>query len=98
LQNSDFKLADKFSLFPQKELLQIPGTARRSEYCCRHKQGRWVAMEVQAANRLGEPSIEGIVLNIRGITESREAGQERSRLQEQLQHAMKMEAIGRLSP
>jgi len=54
-------------------------------------------MEASGTNRLDEPSIGGIVLSIRDITERKEAERERGRLQEQLQQAMKMEAIGRLA-
>lgn len=80
-----------------EELARNPGAVRRSEYRYRHKQGRWVPMEASGTNRLDEPGIEGIVLNIREITERKEAERERGRLQEQLQQALKMEAIGRLA-
>ncbi len=80
-----------------EELVGRPGATRRAEYRFRHKQGRWVEMESLGTNRLDEPGIAGIVLNVREISERREAERERAKLQEQLQQAMKMEAIGRLA-
>jgi PAS domain S-box-containing protein len=78
-------------------LSNTPGLVRRVEFRHRHKQGRWVAMEAMGANRLEEPGINGIVINVRDISERKEAEQERAKLHEQLQQALKMEAIGRLA-
>jgi two-component system, cell cycle sensor histidine kinase and response regulator CckA len=72
------------------EMLQEPGSIRRAEYRHRHKDGSWVVMETVGTNLLHDPVVKGIVLNTRNVTE-------RVRLQEQLQQAMKMEAIGRLA-
>jgi PAS domain S-box-containing protein len=68
----------------------IPGEVRRFEYRFRHKNGNWIAMETIGANLLHDPVVHGIVLNSRDVTE-------RNRMQDQLQQAMKMEAIGRLA-
>jgi len=68
----------------------LPGEVRRAEYRFRHKDGSWIMMETIGANLLHDPVVHGIVLNSRDITE-------RSRLQEQLQQSMKMEAVGRLA-
>jgi two-component system, cell cycle sensor histidine kinase and response regulator CckA len=72
------------------EAVQEPAATRRVEYRYRHKNGSWSAMETVGSNLLHDPIVKGIVLNIREITE-------RNKLQEQLQQAMKMEAVGRLS-
>jgi two-component system cell cycle sensor histidine kinase/response regulator CckA len=70
--------------------LHLPGEVRRFEYRFRHKNGHWIALETIGTNLLHDPDVRGIVLNSRDITE-------RNRLQDQLQHAMKMEAIGHLA-
>ena len=54
-------------------------------------------MEAMGTNRLEEPGINGIVINVRDISERKEAEQERAKLHDQLQQALKMEAIGRLA-
>jgi PAS domain S-box-containing protein len=70
----------------------------------RHASGRWIHVEVVGSNRLAEPSIGGIVLNARDVSErvELEAEQERTRrdleaYQAQLQQSQKMEAVGRLA-
>ncbi|HEY5282916.1 MAG TPA: ATP-binding protein, partial [Polyangia bacterium] len=70
--------------------LNHPGEVRRFEYRFRHKNGNWIAMETIGVNLLHDPVVRGIVLNSRDVTE-------RNRMQDQLQQAMKMEAIGRLA-
>jgi two-component system, cell cycle sensor histidine kinase and response regulator CckA len=70
--------------------LAIPGEVRRFEYRFRHKNGNWIVLETIGANLLHDPVVHGIVLNSRDVTE-------RNRMQDQLQQAMKMEAIGRLA-
>jgi len=77
--------------------LTHPGSARMVEYRLRHKTGKWVAVEAVGTNWLHDPVMNGIVVNIRDISARKNAEQERSKLQEQLQQAMKMEAIGRLA-
>jgi PAS domain S-box-containing protein len=72
------------------EIAQNPGCTGRLEYRFRHKNGNWVAVESIATNLLCDSSVKGIVLNTRDVSE-------RNRLWEQLQQAMKMEAVGRLS-
>lgn len=62
----------------------------RAEYRYHHKNGSWVTVEVVGNNLLHDPVVKGLVLNIRDVSE-------RNRLQEQLQQAMKMEAVGRLA-
>jgi two-component system, cell cycle sensor histidine kinase and response regulator CckA len=74
-----------------------PGSSQRVEYRYRHKNGKWLAMEAVGTNLLDDPVVKGIVVNIREISERKNAEHERQRLQEQLQQAMKMEAVGRLA-
>jgi len=77
--------------------LDMPGEVLKAEYRYRHKNGQWVSLEAVGCNLLDDPSVHGIVLNVRDITERNKAEQERLKLQEQLQQAMKMEAVGRLA-
>lgn len=79
-----------------KSLLE-PGKVLKAEYRFRHQNGEWVHCEAMGCNLLNDPSVQGIVLNVRDITERTKAEQERLKLQEQLQQAMKMEAVGRLA-
>jgi PAS domain S-box-containing protein len=53
---------------------QTPGTAPASLIVrCRHKNGGWRMIEALGTNLLAEPFVQGIVLNIRDVTESQEA-------------------------
>jgi PAS domain S-box-containing protein len=43
------------------------------EVRARHKDGSWLHLEGVASNRLDDPAVEGIVVNVRDVTERREA-------------------------
>jgi two-component system, cell cycle sensor histidine kinase and response regulator CckA len=72
------------------EAMAQPAAFRRDEYRLRHKDGSWVTVEVAGTRLLDDPLVQGVVLNVRDISE-------RTRLEAQLQQAMKMEAVGRLA-
>ena len=55
-----------------------------------HADGTLRTMETVASNLLNDPAVEGVVLNSRDITQ-------RTALEEQLQHAQKLEVVGRLA-
>jgi two-component system, cell cycle sensor histidine kinase and response regulator CckA len=79
------------------DAVQQSGSVRTSEYRVRHKSGAWVAAEAIDSNLLDDPAVQGIVLNVRDISKRKEAEEKQRKLEEQLQQAMKMEAVGRLA-
>lgn len=60
------------------------------ECCRRHRDGSWRYFDVVMNRQLDEPTIRGIVLNIRDITE-------RKHIEQQLLQSQKLEAIGTLA-
>lgn len=89
---------DAVFLHPQfAEFTRQPGAGLRSEYRARHRNGNWVWLEVVGTNLIDDAVVRGVVLNIRDIMERKGAEEERDALQNQLQQAMKMEAVGRLA-
>jgi diguanylate cyclase (GGDEF)-like protein/PAS domain S-box-containing protein len=61
------------------ELAKTPGATASVECRLRHRDGGWRYVEAIASNRLGDPGVEGFVINARDITE-------RKQLEEQLTH------------
>jgi PAS domain S-box-containing protein len=59
-------------------------------YRLRHKNGRWRWIEATAINRLAHPELHAIVLHQRDVTD-------RHQLEERVQQAHKMDAVGRLA-
>jgi two-component system, cell cycle sensor histidine kinase and response regulator CckA len=78
-------------------VVSAPGSTARAEFRVQDKYGDWVPFEAIGVNLLDDPTVRGVVINIRNITERKLAEAERVRLQAQLQQAMKMEAVGRLA-
>jgi two-component system, cell cycle sensor histidine kinase and response regulator CckA len=73
------------------------GEARRDEYRYIARDGRvvWVEDETYIVeDEDAEPCVQGYLLD---ITERKEAEEERDRLREELHHAQKLEALGRLA-
>ncbi|MFQ3597556.1 MAG: PAS domain S-box protein [Chloroherpetonaceae bacterium] len=62
----------------------------RIECRYQHKNGTWKFFEANLTRQLDEPTIQGIVFNVRDITE-------RKQIEQQLLQAQKMEAIGTLA-
>jgi diguanylate cyclase (GGDEF)-like protein/PAS domain S-box-containing protein len=56
-----------------------PGASAKADFRLRHADGRWIHVETIAKNLLTDPSIGGIVVNYRDITE-------RKSFEEQLRH------------
>jgi two-component system cell cycle sensor histidine kinase/response regulator CckA len=55
------------------DVLASDDSVRTNEIRARHKNGSWIWLEFTVANRLNDPSIEGIVANFHDITERKEA-------------------------
>jgi two-component system cell cycle sensor histidine kinase/response regulator CckA len=72
------------------ESVDMPGTSIGGEVRFRHADGTWRIMEGVGVNRLADPAVAGVVVNVRDITERRY-------LEEQLRQAQKMEAVGQLA-
>lgn len=85
-------------------LIAEPGVPATTGWRQRHGDGRWIDVEVIGTNGLADPTVAGLVLNARDVSERVEHEREREQArrdreasQAQLQHAQKMEAIGRLA-
>jgi two-component system, cell cycle sensor histidine kinase and response regulator CckA len=70
--------------------IENPGQTTTSKFRARHQDGSWLYLETVCKSFLDDPEIAGVVVNSRDVTE-------RHRLEEQLLHSQKMEAIGQLA-
>src|SRR5438445_304806 len=81
----------------RSQMMHSPGKVVTVETMVRHKDGSWRWIENTVSNLLEEPSVRALVMNFRDITERKLADAERSRLEQRLRQAQKMEAVGRLA-
>jgi PAS domain S-box-containing protein len=79
------------------ELFRAPGKSMSVQVKLRHQNGSAIWTEATITNLLDEPDVRGLVVNLRDITERKLAEAERSRLENRLRQAAKMEAVGRLA-
>ena len=73
-----------------EEVLRQPGSIVALETRVRHRDGSWRRVEVLGRNLLHEPGVEAVLFTSRDLSQ-------RDELEEQLRHAQKMDAIGRLA-
>ncbi|MFL6565012.1 MAG: PAS domain S-box protein [Burkholderiales bacterium] len=85
------------SVRQRDDTLRVPGKVVVQEVRIRHKDGTWRWVENTISNLLHEPGIRSVVMNLRDITERKLADAERTRLEQRLRQAEKMEAVGRLA-
>jgi PAS domain S-box-containing protein len=81
----------------REDLLRSPGKSTISDILVRRKNGDWQWFESTVTNLLEEPGVHAVVINLRDISERKHAEAERSRLEQRLRQAEKMEAVGRLA-
>ena len=70
------------------DLLRSPGKTVVTEYRFRHADGSWVWLESTAQNLLADPSVHGIVVNSRDVTERKNAEQQQRESLRQLEKAL----------
>lgn len=78
-------------------LLTKPNTTGTIECRYRCKDGSYKWIEFVGTNLLNDPDIRGILGNYHDISERKRAEEERGKLEAQLQHAQRMESVGRLA-
>ena len=76
---------------------QTGETQRSIEIRFRRKDGSWLLLQAEGRDLRNHPSVRGIVINSRDITSRKQAEEEKHDLQERLNRAEKMEALGTLA-
>ena len=61
------------------EIMRDPSILHRTEFRFRKKDGTWIVLESVARNALADPTINGVVINARDVTERRQAQSELER-------------------
>jgi PAS domain S-box-containing protein len=74
-----------------------PEKSRSLAVRVRHRNDSWIPVESVLTNLLEQPSIAGIVINSRDVTERRKAEEALRDSEERLRQSQKMEAIGQLA-
>ena len=79
------------------EAVEHPEKIVTVQYRNIHKTKEWIFLEARGQSFLTDPAINGIIASVRDITERKQAEAEKTRLQEQLIQAQKMESVGLLA-
>jgi PAS domain S-box-containing protein len=77
--------------------LQTRNVALYNSFRIRHRDGTERILEGVGHNLLDNPTVAGVVMNVRDVTDRIRAEEANRRLEEQLKQAQKMEAIGTLA-
>ena len=75
----------------------INAPVQKAEVRVRHRNGTWRIFTVVANNLVDEKKVDAIIVNLRDITDQKQAQEEREKMQVQLVQAQKMESVGRLA-
>jgi PAS domain S-box-containing protein len=81
------------------ELIHNPGISVRTEVRVRHKDGSWRIVDAIARNLLDDPTVKGIIVNYRDVTEYRRAAEKLQELYQQekdLRQQLEMEMSRRV--
>jgi PAS domain S-box-containing protein len=76
------------------ECLTRPGNKTRAEFRVRTKDGRWIWLEALGTNRLDDPAIAGVVINVRDVTERRQFENQLRSARELLEMTGRLTRIG----
>ena len=77
-----------------QDVVASPGSSRQVELRVQHKDGSWRNVEVAYTNRLHDPLVESVVINLHDVTERRQAEQRLERAAEQFRLAFENAPIG----
>ena len=77
-------------------ILRKPGARGQVEFRARHKNGSWLHIEAIASNLTDNPSIKGVLVNARDITERKQAERVRRELEAERMVVEKLKELDRM--
>jgi len=78
-------------------LMEHPGGTRKGERRLQHADGSWRYVEAIGYSLLDDPAVRGVVINIRDITELKQAEARQQQAQAQLALSSRLASIGQLA-